>query len=682
MRRGSNYSLLRLAASLLMLVAAPACKKIMQRLQPAKPAPTVIDPVPVTALPMPLALRVRGDAEWLLGTAHLAQHVSALTATNAWKQLAAGIEAPAKMPVDDFCIAAGPGTAEALNTLQPLLESWQVFSLRQTLGTLILGQQAAWKDVEALDEIILALERFEVPPILIGLEGPDAHAWLAQVTKPLLDAPWFAEAPVSMITTTLGEQIALTTTDATHLLNADVRRAWLEKTAAAMPGLDSVVKDKLARALEVLAGKTFTIAFGKGKDTAWIGIAHDQAHLRLAEGPHESVLARPDIAFASSHASKPLLGITCWSAAMARAWHGRSAPLSLLPALLSGWDAVPMVQAITQKILPDALALAGASMEVKSREFADGASIAWWQDGLHIETQGGVGGNELKRLSKPTRHAQLAEGERVIFALAGHGRDDAAWWQVWQNTAVFAHTTVLTLADSGMLGPKDQLSWPKWLTDAVPGAQEAWASGGTLAHKALGTDGALVLDAGGLMPSLPGVPPGGERVPLPRFCAVWDIQNRPLVSTAWTGIEAGLDHIMKSIPASLPLALPSPEMLRQKAFTSHFYPSAFKSDDLMLSATLDEQSLLLGTSRSQQQSLARQLGAAATPGIWMRFDFKQLRAVLGAIVEIRSKSTSDPLLNQFLRWTEPLGDLRVRSWAQDGTARSTLDWRMQDLPAR
>ena len=40
MRRGFNHLLLRLAASLLMLVAAPACKKIMQRLQPAKPAPT------------------------------------------------------------------------------------------------------------------------------------------------------------------------------------------------------------------------------------------------------------------------------------------------------------------------------------------------------------------------------------------------------------------------------------------------------------------------------------------------------------------------------------------------------------------------------------------------------------------------------------------------------------------
>jgi hypothetical protein len=682
MRRGSNLLLLRLCTCLFVLAGVPACKKIMQRLEPPKPPPPVTAAVPVTALPMPLALRVRGDSEWLLGTAHLAQHASALAATNAWKQLAAGVELPEKMPVEDFCIAAGPGTAEAFSTLQPLLDSWQVFSLRQTLGTLILGQQAAWKDVEALDGIILALERFEVPPILIGLQGPDSHAWLTQVTKPLLDAPWFAEAPASMITTTLGEQIALTTTDATHLLNADVRRAWLEKTAAAMPGLDPVVKDKLARALEVLAGKTFTIAIGKGKDTAWIGIAHDQAHLRLAEGPHESVLARPDLAFASSHASKPLLGISCWSAAMARSWHGRSAPLSLLPALLSGWEALPMVEEVMQKLLPDALALAEASLALKTRDFADGAAIAWWQDGLHVETQGGVAGNDLRRLSKTTRHAALVENDSVVFALAGHGRDDAAWWQVWQNAAALAHTTALTLAESGMLGPQDQLSWPKLLTDAVPGAQEAWSSGDTLAHKALNTDGALVLDAGGRMPALPGLPPGGGLVPLPRFCMVWDIKNRPLISTAWTGIEAGLDRIMKGIPASVPLALPQPEMRHEKAITAHFYPSFFKSDDLMLSATLDEQSLLLGTSRLQQQALARQLGAAATAGIWMRFDLTQLRAVLGPIAEIRSKSTSDPLLNAWLRWTEPLGDLRVHCWAQDGTARSTLDWRMQDVPAR
>ena len=66
----------------------------------------------------------------------------------------------------------------------------------------------------------------------------------------------------------------------------------------------------------------------------------------------------------------------------------------------------------------------------------------------------------------------------------------------------------------------------------------------------------------------------------------------------------------------------------------------------------------------------------------MRFDFTRLRAVLLPIAEIRSKSTSDPMLNAWLRWTEPLGDLRVHSWAQDGTGRATLDWRMQDLPAR
>jgi len=65
----------------------------------------------------------------------------------------------------------------------------------------------------------------------------------------------------------------------------------------------------------------------------------------------------------------------------------------------------------------------------------------------------------------------------------------------------------------------------------------------------------------------------------------------------------------------------------------------------------------------------------------MRFDFTRLRAVLLPIAEIRAQSTSDPLLNAWLRWTEPLGDLRVHSRAEGGTARSTLDWRMQDLPA-
>ena len=53
MRRGSNHLLLRLSASLLALVAVPACKKIIQRLEPAKPPPAVVEAPRLPALPCP-----------------------------------------------------------------------------------------------------------------------------------------------------------------------------------------------------------------------------------------------------------------------------------------------------------------------------------------------------------------------------------------------------------------------------------------------------------------------------------------------------------------------------------------------------------------------------------------------------------------------------------------------------
>lgn len=44
-----------------------------------------------------------------------------------------------------------------------------------------------------MDEVILALERFELPLLLVGLKGPEAHDWLKQMAEPLFTAPWFAD---------------------------------------------------------------------------------------------------------------------------------------------------------------------------------------------------------------------------------------------------------------------------------------------------------------------------------------------------------------------------------------------------------------------------------------------------------------------------------------------------------
>lgn len=111
------------------------------------------------------------------------------------------------------------------------------------------------------------------------------------------------------------------------------------------------------------------------------------------------------------------------------------------------------------------------------------------------------------------------------------------------------HAGALAYAESGLAGPKENLLWAKFLRDAVPASREIWASGQSLIQKGVDEDGSFVLDAGGVIPALPGLPKGAEQVALPRVCWMGGIQNRAMIPTAWLGIETGLTHLLAALPA-------------------------------------------------------------------------------------------------------------------------------------
>jgi len=288
-------------------------------------------------------------------------------------------------------------------------------------------------------------------------------------------------------------------------------------------------------------------------------------------------------------------------------------------------------------------------------------------------------------LGKASRFAPLVEGDKVLLAQAGHrGGGDAAWESAagWIG---MLHGAALAFADSGMAGKKENLPWAKFLTEAVPASREVWDSGRGLIQKSLGSDGAFVLDAGGLMPALPGLPPGGEKIALPRACWVGDIQNRPTISTAWSGMEAGLRHLLATLPGKPPPQLPAAEVWREDSRESHFYSLPSGSDDLLLGATLDDHTLLFGSSRLQQAMLGRQVSGktadAAILGEFFRLDVSRLHAWLRSFAEVRAQSGSDQALKGFLNRIEPLGDLRIQSHAKGGVVHHRLSWSMQDVAA-
>jgi len=163
------------------------------------------------------------------------------------------------------------------------------------------------------------------------------------------------------------------------------------------------------------------------------------------------------------------------------------------------------------------------------------------------------------------------------------------------------------------------------------------------------------------------------------------IQNRAFVSTAWTGMETGLTHLLAALPAKPPPPLPPAELWREKNLATHFYTLPFGSDDLLLSATLDDETLFYGSSRNQQQSLGRvvldEKAPAASPGQFFRFDVSKVQAWVRSFAEVRAKNGGGDGLNRFLNLIEPLGDLRLHSQAKGGVVEHHLRWQMQDVAA-
>jgi hypothetical protein len=505
---------------------------------------------------------------------------------------------------------------------------------------------------------------------------------MKQMAGPLFAAPWFADAPVSMITTTQGEQIALTEVDAAQVLTAAWRKEWLAAFAAAsQPELDATMREKIAHALDVLAGKTFVIAVGKGKDSAWIGIASTKEQLRLADAPEDSVLALPELQFISQHQNKPLIGLAMCRGAVLDALEEAPLAVPVLRDVLRGWENVPVASAFA----PALLAAMPEAMENKHAPRRDAAAVAWCEEGLHIDARGGVSREEIAALDKTSRFTTAIEGDKVLLASAGHRHGGEASWEASAGWIGLLHAGALAYAESGLAGPKENLPWAKFLRDAVPASREIWASGQSLIQKGLDEDAAFVLDAGGVMPALPGLPPGGEQVALPRVCWMGGMQNRAMISTAWLSIETGITHLLAALPAQPPPPLPPAEVWREKSLVSHFYMPTFGSDDLLLSATLDEKTLLFGSSRIQQMQFGRlvcdEKAPAASPGDFFRLDVSRLHAWLSSFAEVRAKNGRAESLNAFLSFIEPFGDLRLRTWAQGGVIQHRLSWQMKDVAA-
>lgn len=646
-----------------------------------------------------LARRIAGDVEFCVSSVGLRKHLEALLQSNWWSQTAAYLEeqAPAgdaaaePLVIDEAFIAFGKDSSRGIAMLRQLNDLYNETAYRGMVSGAVSDGPAmaldaakvvevVLRDAQLLEAVILWLERFEMPPAMIGVASPNPEKVLHRLSNLLRLPDWLGDVPQSRIVTTQGEQLTVSEIAMDQILTADRRRHWLEAMGKALPQITPEMRDRVARGLEVLARKNWVLALGLGPQRAFLAVAESKSQIRLANSVADSILVRQEMRSLDVNATRDLGGIACWSGAFLDALQSAEPFQPMVRGLLAGIQNDKRFAGIAQTLGPLAVELAAAERAFYGTPFTNGAAVAWWADGLHAEWTGGAGEARVKAWSMPGRLSRLLDDKEVILGMSGHDTPSVAgraYFEAWMRTA---HAVARELVHAGAGGEKSAELFKLMEQSLLPAVLKIYDGTKTIWEKALGEEGAFVLDAGGKMPALPGLPPGGQEVPLPRVLLVNELRNRELIGAAWHNIESGMRDALALIPAPEPLQMPEPKAVRSRDMETFVYQLPTGSKDLLPSVSLTQSLFMAGTSQYQQTQAADRLrhpDSKAMIGARMKLDFAKLREFLMSFASVRSDADG---LKQAAKALAPLGALEIRMWGDRGEGRGGLAWRIHDVP--
>lgn len=686
-----------LVSSFLLLLCG--CKKQVVA-KPKAEAAIVVKPTLMTEAPrFGLAERVPQDVEFCVSTVQLKQHAETLKASRWWQGMMAAVEdktpsaETVALPVDEAFVAFGKDSTKGLVMLRQLNDLYNETAYRGMMsGGLLKGLgtsfdmakmlEVALHDATVLEALILWLERFEMPPVMIGVASPEPEKVLQKISHDLRLSDWLGDAPQSRIITTQGEQITVHEIAMDQILTVERRRTWMESLAKAVPMLPDI-RDRVARGIDVLSRKKWVLALGLGKERAYVAVARSTEQVRLANAVEDSMLARPEMRALDADATKSLGAVACWDGTFLNALQSDEPFQPMVRGLLAGLQAEKMFSKVTLSLEPLVIELAAAERACYRGDYTNGAAVAWWDGGLQMDWAGGIAAANAEAWSRPSPFTRLLDEEPVVLGVSGPGTASGkgrAYFEAWMKTA---HATAKELIKAGV-GGEQAVEMLKLVEQSVlPEVASVYDGTKTIWQKGLGNDGAFVLDVGGKMPLLPGLPPGGESLPLPRVALVHEMKNRELLSLSWQNMETALQKLAKNIPSPQPIELPQVMTKHHGELTSHAFAMPVESEDLKPCVSLTNQLFMLGTSRAQQHQIAesmKQPGSPLWPGKRVRMSFTKLREFLKLFAAVRGQGGGDVSgLKKAAKWLEPLEVMEMRLWGEGGVGRGTISWKMHDV---
>ena len=696
-------------------LALSACgeKPVPASVAEAPAAPTGDVKITDVAGKLGFAAHLPSSTEFYYGTIQLRKHLDALHQTSFWKDVSAfwddKMPAPSKSGEKakfdlnkelkgDVFMAGGKGTAATLAGWRELSEVYSEISYRGLMSGGSLGGETGpvgpqvnqmvrglIEDAALLKRMSAAVSAIQLPPLLMGAQLEKPEALFETLITQEIQSDWVKKgAKITEVKTALGGQFKVISFQLSAFLTEEMQ-------AQALAGIPEDIKAKnpesaaiVSKILDDLQAKPLVIAYGTVQGYAVISTGQDASHLQFAEAGGESLVARTEFSALAPYADKDLLFVASMDAAVLEAASSRRPMQPILRGLLAGLKTNDMFRDLATGLEPRIAMLGEAEEKLSKSTFTHAVAAGWWSEGLHIESFGGKLTPMLDE-TQPLSMGTLLDDPGLIAGInyrstSTFAADSRTYVELWVE---MAHHVTRELMQAGLGG--DQGAQIAQMLDAqiIPELVKFYQASKAMDEKALGTEHAIVIDLGGKMADLPGLPPAAADKKMLRMAGVSPVKDRAAISAEWTRMEGSLKKMLAGAPLPMQIALPSPLSSDKNGATTYFYPIPFATEDLLPSASVSDQWFILGTSKKFAEQISSQLATAkADPsqtGLRWKVRFSNVRELIKTSSALSPDPDKAADMGQATKWLAPLGDLTGSSRSDKGARRDSLNWEILDV---
>ena len=651
------------------------------------------------------AARLPADTQMAIGIDNLSQHLDAFLGSVFWQRLSLLMEeaiamAPEEGDIDlmaefrryagqSMLVAVGPGADAWLRTLIQL----DAINTRMTIRAVMSGGDFLESGTpDLLTTLFLAdlgamtdlLEPLELPPVTMSVRVTEPETvierfWNDETRAMIDDRVDVSEFELDGHTfTSLATQVGRFLTD-------DMKAQMLADAPVES-------RDDLERMMDMAAAKEAELAFGMVDDYLVVFTGGNRSQFQLA--PADDALTG-DTTFARLAPWQDKLRVT-WvfasDALQQAAWTNRPL-MPVFEGLIDGLEDNETFGFVGQVLSRYRERIGQHEEAVFDADFESYAGVSWWENGWHGEEFGGSLPTFMTS-DVPLKFLRVVSSPTTVFGLAFNGDADysqqvRAYFEVVGEAFYAALKEVVR---SGHLGPEAGQNLAKFEEGVLPQLLQIYEGQKQLFEQGLGDQYGFLIDLQGRGPANPVkemIPFDFEDLTFFRFASMYDVVDREAAAEGWQKIGPTINRLVRNNPfLSSPVML-NPMSMNEGDLKVWFYPTPVFNDEFLLSSAINDDVMVIGTSRS----LAASIRDNATPidddptALYLKFD---LRPVIEAThsweelaidLELVDEQTIRDGFLQAREWLSPFQQASWRRWKDDSGWRSSWTLDIRDMVA-